>query len=224
MYVRALGTVPGTWLALKKSYEKPRQCITKQRHHFANKGPYSQSCGFSSSHVWMWELDHEEGWALKNWCFQIMMLEKILGQKEIKPVNPKGNLSWIYIGKTDAEAETPILWPPDVKNWLIGKEPDPGQDWKAGAEGGDRGWDGCVASLTQWTWVWASSRSWWWTGKPGVLQSMGSQRVGHDWAIELNWAGPITEEPTDKKTVDYKIDYIKHLPFLPWNRYSPLKL
>ena len=109
----------------KKSYDKPRQCIKKQRHHSADKGPYSQSYGFSSSHVQMWELNHKEDWAPKNWCFQIVLLEKILESsldcKEIQPVNPKGNQSWIFIGGTDAEAEAPILWPPDGKRQLIEK-------------------------------------------------------------------------------------------------------
>ena len=108
----------------KKSYEKPRQCIKKQRCYFANKVLYSQSYGFSSSHVWMWELDHKEGWASKNWCFLTMVLEKILESpldcKEIKPVNPKGNRSWIFTGRTDTEAETPTFWPPDVKSQLTG--------------------------------------------------------------------------------------------------------
>ena len=117
----------------KKSYDKPRQCIKKQRYHFANKGPYGQSCGFSSSHVRMWELDHKEGWALKNWCFWPVVLEKTLESsldcKESKSVNPKGNQPWIFIGRTDAEAEVPILWPPDAKSWLIGKDLDAGKDW-----------------------------------------------------------------------------------------------
>ena len=98
-----------------------------------NKGPYSQSCGFSSIHVWMWELDHKENWAPKNWCFWTVVLEKTLesplDSKEIKPVNPEGNQSWIFIGRTDAEAEAPLLWPPDVKSQLIGKDPDTGKDW-----------------------------------------------------------------------------------------------
>ena len=108
----------------KKSYDQPRQLIKKQRHYFANKVQYSQSYGFSSSHVRMWELDHKEGWTPKNWCFWTVVLEKTLESpldcKEIKPVNPKGNQPWIFIGRTDAEA--PILWPPNAKNWLIGKE------------------------------------------------------------------------------------------------------
>ena len=118
----------------QKSYDKPRQNIKKQRHYFANKDPYSQSYGFSSSHVWMWELDRKEGWAPKNWCFWTVVLEKTLesplNRKEIKPVHPKGNQSWIFIGRTDAAAETPILWPPDAKNWLIGKYLDAGKDWR----------------------------------------------------------------------------------------------
>ena len=107
--------------------------IKKQRHYFANKGPSSQSYGFSSSHVWMWELDYKKSWALKSWCFWTVVLEKTLesplDSKEIQPVYPKGNQSWIFIGRTDAEVETPILWPPDVKNWFLGKDPDAGRDW-----------------------------------------------------------------------------------------------
>ena len=118
----------------KKSYDQPRQHIKKQRHFFANKGPSSQSYTFSSSHVWMWELDYKESWASKNWCFWTVVLEKTLesnlDSKEIQPVHSKGNKSWIFIGRTDAEAETPILWPPDVKNWFIGKDPDGGKDWE----------------------------------------------------------------------------------------------
>ena len=103
------------------------------------KGPYSQSYGFSSSDVWMWELDHKESWVPKNWCFWIVELEKTLESpldcKEIKPVNPKGNQSWIFIGRTDAEAEIPVLWPPDEKNWLIWKDPDAGKDWRQEEKG-----------------------------------------------------------------------------------------
>ena len=118
----------------KKSYDQFRQHIKKQRHYFASKGPSSQSYGFSSSHVWMWELDHKESWALKNWCYWTVVLEKTLESpldcKEIQPVNYKGNQSWIFIGRTDAKAETLIFSPPDVKNWLIGKDPDAGKDWR----------------------------------------------------------------------------------------------
>ena len=110
----------------KKSYDQPRELIKKQRRYFANKGPYSQSYDFSSSHVWMWELYYKESWVPKNWCFWTRVLEKSLenslGCKEIKPVHPRGNQSWIFIGRTDVEAETPILWPPDVKNWHL-KQP-----------------------------------------------------------------------------------------------------
>ena len=137
----------------------------------------------------MCELDYKESWAPKNWCFWTVVLEKTLESpldcKEIRPVHPKGNQSWIFIGRTDAEAETPILWPSDVKNWLIGKDLMLGKI-EGGRRGDDRGWDGWMASLTWWTWVWARSGSWWWAGKPAVLQSLGSQRVGHDWATELS--------------------------------------
>ena len=124
---------------MKKSYDQPRQHIKKQRHYFADKGSSSKSYGFSSSHVWMWDLEHKESWAPKNWCFWTVVLEKTLENpldcKEIQPVNPKGNQSWIFIGRTDAEAETPILWPPDAKNWLIGKDPDAGKDWRREEKG-----------------------------------------------------------------------------------------
>ena len=118
----------------KKSYYQPRQHIIKQRHYFANKGLSSQSYVFSSDHVWMWELDYKESWAPKNWCFWTVVLKKTLESpadcKEIKPVHSKGNQTWICIGRTDVEAETPILWLSDVKNWLIGKDPDVGKDWR----------------------------------------------------------------------------------------------
>ena len=113
--------------------------LKKQRHYFGNKSPSCQSYGFSSSHVWVWELDHKESWAPKNWCFWTVVLEKTLESslngKEIQPVHPKGYQSWIFIGRTDAEAETPILWPPDVKNWLIWKDPETGKDWRQEEKG-----------------------------------------------------------------------------------------
>ena len=122
-------------------------------------------------------------------CFQVVVLEKTLesplGCKEIKPVNPKGNQAWIFIGRTDAEAKTPILWPPDVKNWLTGKDPDVGKDWRQEEKGKTED-EMLMASPTQWTWVWVNSGSWWWTGRPGVLWVEGLQRVGHDWMTELN--------------------------------------
>ena len=118
----------------KKCYDQTRQHIGKQRHYFVNKGPSRQSYGFSSSHVWMWELDYKESWVLKNWCFWTVVLEKTLesplDSKEIQPVRPKGDQSWVFIQRTDVEAETPILWAPDVKNWLIWKDPDAGKDWR----------------------------------------------------------------------------------------------
>ena len=117
----------------KESYDQHRQHIKKQRHYFADKCPSSQSYGFPSSHIWMWELNYKESWALKNWCFWTVVLENILESpldcKEIQPVHPKRNQSWIFIWRTDAEAETLILWPPDEKNWLSGKDPDAEKDW-----------------------------------------------------------------------------------------------
>ena len=136
----------------------------------------------------MWELDYKESWALKNWCFWAVVLDKTLESpldcKEIKPANPKGNQSWIFNGRTDAEAESPILWPPDVKNRLWKRS------WfwerlKVGGEGDDRGWDGWVTSSIWWTWVWVGSRSWWWTGKPDVLHPMGHKES--DRTERLNW-------------------------------------
>ena len=128
-----------TLAPLKKSYDQPRQHIKKQRHCFTNKCLSIQSYGFSSSHVWMWELDYEESWAPKNWCFWTVVLEKTLESpldcKEIQLVHPKGNQPWIFIGRTDAEAETLILWPPDTKNWLTGKDPDAGEDWRQEEKG-----------------------------------------------------------------------------------------
>ena len=133
---------PWIWKILapwKKSYDKPRQHIKKQRHYFANRDSSTQSNGFSSSHVWMRDLDHKEGLALKNWCFWTVVLEKTLESpldcKEIKPVNHKGNQTWIFIGKTVAETEAPILWPPDVKGWLIRKDLDAGKDWRQEEKG-----------------------------------------------------------------------------------------
>ena len=125
------------------------------------------------------DLDHKASWALKNWCLWTVMLEKTLESPlDCKEVHPKGDQSWVFIGRTDAEGETPILWPPDAKNWLIWKEPFAGKDWRWEEKGMREdemvGW----LSPTQWTWVWANSRSWWWTGRPDVLQSMGSQWVG----------------------------------------------
>ena len=133
----------------KKSYDQPRQHIKKQRYYFANKGPSSQSFGFPSSHVWIWELDYKESWAPKNWCFCTVVLEKTLestlDSKEIQSVHPRRNQSWIFIGRTDAIAETPIFWPPDAQNWVIGKDSDAGNDWRWEEKGTTEdevvGWD-----------------------------------------------------------------------------------
>ena len=117
----------------KESYDQPRQHIETQRHYVVNKVPSSQGYGFSSGHVWMWELDYKESWVLKNWCFWTVVLEKTLkctlDCKEIQPVHPKRDQSCMFIGRTDAEAGTPVLCPPDVKSWLIWKDPDDGKDW-----------------------------------------------------------------------------------------------
>ena len=124
----------------RKAMTNLRQCIKKQRCHFAYKGPYSQRYGFSSSHVQIWELDHKEGWTPKNWFFRTVVLKKTLESpldcKEIQPVHLKGNQSWIFIERTDAEDEAPLLWPPDAKSQLIGRDPGAGEDW--GLE--NKGW------------------------------------------------------------------------------------
>ena len=120
--------------SLEESYDQPKQHAIKQRHYFINTGLSSQSYSFFSSHVWIWELDYKESWALKHWCFWTVVLEKALesplDSKEIQPVHPKGDQSWVFIGRTDVEAETPVLWSPDVKNWLIWKDPDAGKVWR----------------------------------------------------------------------------------------------
>ena len=134
----------------KESYDQPRQHIQKQKHCLADKGLSSQSYGFSNSHVWMWELDYRKSWAPKNWCFWTVVLEKTLESpldcKEIKLVNPEGNQSWVFIGSTDAEAETPILWPPDLKSQLTGKDPDV-EKTEGRRRRGNRGRDGWMTSL-----------------------------------------------------------------------------
>ena len=143
----------------------------------------------------MWELDYKESWALKNWCFWTVVLEKTLESpldcKEIQPVHLEGNQSWIFIGRTDVEAETPIVWPPVCGELTHWKRLWCWEGLGTGGQGDDRGWDGWMASLTQWTWVCVNSGRWWWTGRPGVLQFMGLQRVGHDWATELTDADTI---------------------------------
>ena len=132
--------------------------------------------GFSSSHVWMWELDCEESWTLKNWCFWTVVLEKTLESpldcKEIQPDHSKGDQSWVFFARNDAKTETPVHWPPHAKSWLIGKDSDAGSDWGQEEKGTT---EDKMASLTQWMWVWVNSGSWWWTGRPGVLRFTGSQ-------------------------------------------------
>ena len=143
----------------------------------------------------MWELDCEESGEPKNWCFWTVVLEKTLesplDSKRILSFHPKGDQSWVFIGKTDAETEPPILWPPDVKSWLIWKDPDDGKDWGK-EEKGEQRMIWLDPSPAQWTWVWLNPGSWWWTGRPGMLQCMGSQRVGNDWVTELNWTEYLT--------------------------------
>ena len=170
-----------------------------QRQHFANKGPSSQSYGFSSIHVWMWEMDYKEGWAPKNWCFWTVVLEKTLDSpldsKEIQPVHPKEN-HWISLKIIESpeysleglllklNANTLATWFEELTHW---KRPWCWERLKAGREGDDRGWEGWMASLTQWTWVWASFGSWWWTGSL-VCCSPWGQRVRHDWETELTFS------------------------------------
>ena len=147
----------------KRSYKILRQHIKKQRHYFANKGPSNQTYGFSSSHVWMWDLDYKESWVQKNWCFWSVVLEKTLESpldcKETQPVHLKGNQPWIFIGRTDAEAETPILWPPEAKSWLIRKDSDARKDWRQ-EKGTTQDETVSLASPSQWAWVYENSRSW----------------------------------------------------------------
>ena len=170
-----------------KSYDQPRQHIKKQRHYFANKSPSSQTLVFSVV-LCGCGLDHKESWVPKNWCFWTVVLKKTLEKPldcKIKPVNPKGNQSWIFTGRTDAEAEASILWPPEAKSWLI---------WKAlmlGKTEGRRrsGWQKKMMGWHHWLNGHESEQSLgvgWWTGMPGVLQSMGLQRIRDDWASELN--------------------------------------
>ena len=175
---------------LEEKLCQPRQHVKKQRHYFANNSLSIQGFGFSSSYVWMWELDCKESWALKSWCFWTVVMEKTLERpfdcKEIQPVQLKEissgclleglmlKLKLQYFGHlirgTDSFGKT-LIW----------------ERLKAGGEGEDRGWDGWMASPMQWIWVWVNSRSLWWTRKAGMLQSMGSQRVRHDWTTELSW-------------------------------------
>ena len=198
LYFLGLQNLCGLWLQpwnlkrstpWKKSYDKPGHCIIKkQRHHFADKSPSSQSYGFSSSHVWMWELDYKEGWALKNWRFWTVVLEKMLGSsldcKEIHPVHSEDQ-SCVFFGRNDAKAENPVLWPRHVKSWLIGKDSDAGRDWgqeeKGMTEDEMAGWH-----------HWLDGRESGWT--PGVDDGQGGLaccdscgRKESDMTERLNW-------------------------------------
>ena len=170
------------WLLLGRKALTNLDNILKSRD-IINKGLSSQSYGFSSRHVWMWELDYKESWPLKNWHFWAVVLEKScespLDCKEIKSVNPKGNQSWILIGKIDSEAETPILWPPDAKNWLIGKDTDAGKKGRRRKGWQSMRWLDGITKLM--IWVWASPRSLWWTGKPGI------HGVAKSWTWLRDW-------------------------------------
>ena len=172
-----------------KSYDQPKLCIKKQRHYFANKCLYSQSYGLSGSQVWMWQLDHKEGWMMKSWCFWTVLektLESPLDCKEIQPVHSEGDQPWVFFGRNDAKAETPVLWPPDAKSWLTGKDSDAGRDWgqeeKGTTEDEMAGWHHRF-----------DGREFEWT--PGVGDGQGGlacchswgRRVRHDRATELNW-------------------------------------
>ena len=174
----------------KESYDQPRQHIKMQRHYFVNKGPSSQGYGFSRGHVWMWGVDCEESWVPKNWCFWTVVLEKtlesLLDCKEIhqsilKEISLGCSLEGLIL---NLKVQCLATWCKELTHL---KRPWFWERLRAGREGLDRGWDGWMASLTQWTWVWVDSWSWWWTERLGMLWIMGSQIVGMDWATELNW-------------------------------------
>ena len=173
----------------KKSYDKSRQHNKNRDINLPTNVLLVKSFVSPVVMYGCGRVDYKESWVLKNHCFWTVMLGKTLESpldcKKIQPFHPKGNQSWVFIWRTNVKAETPILWPPDAKSWLIGR-PWCLERLKVGGEGHDRRWDGWIVPPTQWTWVWVGSGSWW-TGRPGVLQSMGSQRVRHDRATDLNW-------------------------------------
>ena len=169
-----------------KGDDKPRQCVEKQRHYSANKSPYGQGCGLPSGHVWLWELDHEDGRTPKNWCLWTVVLEKTpespLDSKEIKPVKLKGDQPWIFTGRTDAEAEIPVFWSSDMNRQLIGKVPDAGKDWGQKRRGHQRmRWLDNITDTMNTNFPIQEMGG---TGRPGVLQSMGSQTIRHHWVTE----------------------------------------
>ena len=190
-----------------------------QRYSFANKSISSQGYGFSNSHVWMWELDYKDSWVLKNWCFWTVVLEKTLESpldcKEIQPVHSKGDQSWVFIGRTAAEAETPILWPPDVKSWLIGKAPDAGKDWRQEEKGTTEdemvGWHHWLNGLE-------------FEEAPGVGDGQGGlaccspwgHSVGHDWATGLKWI--MTWQHFDALLEQSVITWLKEFLQMTWNK------
>ena len=172
----------------KESYDQPRQHIKKQRHYFANNGPSSQSYGFSRSHVWMWELDYKESWAPKKWCFELWCWRRLL---RIPWTERRSNQStqkeisseyWLEGLMLKVNCNTLVTWCEELAHW---KRPWHWERLKVGGEGDDRGWNGWMASLTQWTWVWVNSGSWWWTGRAGMLQSMELQ--SQTWLSDWNW-------------------------------------
>ena len=174
---------------LEEKFDQPRQHIKKQRHYFANKCPSSQGYAFSSGHVWMRELDYKENWASKNWYFLLWCWRRLLkvpwtvrrSNQSILKISPECSLEGLML-KLKLHYAGHLMW-----RAYSFKKPWCWERLRAGGEGADRGWDGWMASLTQWTWVWVDSGSWWWTGRPGVLWFMESQRVGHNWTTELNW-------------------------------------
>ena len=195
----------------KESYDQPRQHIKKQRHYFSNKGPSHQGYAFSSGHVWMWDLDCEESWALKNLCFWTVVLEKTLESpldcKEIQPVHPKGDQSWVFFGRTDAEAETPVLWRPHAKCWLLGKEPDAGGDWgqeeKGTTEDEMVGWH-CQLDEHEFEWTLRVG-----DGQGGLVcwDSWGHKEL--DTTEQLNWT---ETSNSNSNTVDLRHLSLQHCP------------